>query len=200
MFIRRKFNAARTSFCSARTLSRPRKLNYRNPMMCFIHPLGGLTIALRLRYAARTRPVARLLATVFRRDRCPAQIIWHGPPVDAQSQNGFACVHCQVTLLERPCAKRRILPSAPQNVDSLRHAGRGCMLVRAVKRTCWDDVHPSHRQRANERAALVAVHRTPLSVLFPYKQKRPANERCKPLISNVFLVGSGNFELQTPAV
>jgi hypothetical protein len=39
--MRRKFNAAHTSFHSARTFDKPRKLNCRKPRMCLIQPLGG---------------------------------------------------------------------------------------------------------------------------------------------------------------
>jgi hypothetical protein len=60
--MRRKFNAAQTSFHSALALAKLRKLNCRNPMMGLIQPLGGSTIALRRRYAASPSRLASLSA------------------------------------------------------------------------------------------------------------------------------------------
>lgn len=48
----RRFKARHTSFHSAATRCRPRKLNWRNPRTVLIHPSGGSAIHLRFRYAA----------------------------------------------------------------------------------------------------------------------------------------------------
>ena len=50
--IRRRFNAMHTSFHSALTRCKPRRLNCRKPNTCLIQPLGGSAIHFRRRYAS----------------------------------------------------------------------------------------------------------------------------------------------------